>query len=229
LGKEEDLNMIDVKNLSKSIVDGTTTKMILEGVSFSVERGQSLSITGESGAGKSTLLHLLAALDKADSGDILVNDLVLTQSLKEKQADNYRKTQLGMVFQQFNLIDCLSIWDNVSFTARINDTFDKTYIEHLLEKLDVIQHRHKLPVELSGGEQQRVSIARALTHRPKVVLADEPTGNLDDKNSALVSALLFSLCQDTETTLVVVTHSKEVASKAHRHLRLSNGQLHAVS
>jgi putative ABC transport system ATP-binding protein len=221
--------MIDVNNLSKSIIDGTKVKLILEDVSFSVGQGKSLSITGESGAGKSTLLHLLAALDKPDSGHIMVNNLALDKDLKEKQADNYRKNQLGMVFQQFNLIDCLSVWDNVSFTARINGVYDPGHIEHLLEQLDVIQHRHKLPVELSGGEQQRVSIARALTHRPKVVLADEPTGNLDDKNSALVSALLFSLCQSTQTSLVIVTHSQEVASQADTHLRLSNGRLHAVT
>jgi putative ABC transport system ATP-binding protein len=221
--------MIDVNNLSKSIIDGTKVKLILEDVSFSVGQGKSLSITGESGAGKSTLLHLLAALDKPDSGHIMVNNLALDKDLKEKQADNYRKNQLGMVFQQFNLIDCLSVWDNVSFTARINGVYDPSHIEHLLEQLDVIQHRHKLPVELSGGEQQRVSIARALTHRPKVVLADEPTGNLDDKNSALVSALLFSLCQSTQTSLVIVTHSQEVASQADTHLRLSNGRLHAVT
>lgn len=221
--------MIKVDHLSKSIIDGSNVKLILEDVSFSVDQGQSLSITGESGAGKSTLLHLLAALDKPDSGDISVNGLALNKSLKEKQADHYRKTQLGMVFQQFNLIDCLSVWDNVSFTARINGVYDQQYIEHLLEQLGVINHRHKLPVELSGGEQQRVSIARALTHRPKVVLADEPTGNLDDKNSALVSALLFSLCESTQTSLIIVTHSHDVASQANTHLRLSNGRLHAVS
>jgi putative ABC transport system ATP-binding protein len=221
--------MIDVKNLSKSIIDGANIKMILEDVSFSVKKGESLSITGESGAGKSTLLHLLAALDKPDSGDMTVNGIALNRALKERQADDYRKNQLGMVFQQFNLIDCLSVWDNVSFTARINDVYDQDYIEHLLEQLGVVDHRHKLPVELSGGEQQRVSIARALTHRPKVLLADEPTGNLDDKNSTLVSALLFSLCESTQTSLVIVTHSKEVASQANTHLRLSNGMLHAVS
>jgi len=220
--------MIKVSHLSKSIIDGTRTKLVLEDASFSVEQGHSLSITGESGAGKSTLLHLLAALDKPDTGEIIVNNLRLDNSIKEVQADNYRKTQLGMVFQQFNLIDCLSVWDNVSFTARLNKAYDQPYIEQLLEQLDVLRHKNKLPVELSGGEQQRVSVARALAHRPKVLLADEPTGNLDDKNSALVANLLFSLCSSTNTSLIIVTHSQDIASQADRHLRLSNGKLHVV-
>ncbi|TDF34898.1 ABC transporter ATP-binding protein [Alteromonadaceae bacterium M269] len=220
--------MISVSNLSKSIIDGAQTKSVLEDVSFVVEQGQSLSITGESGAGKSTLLHLIAALDKPDDGIISVNGLQLDKTLSDKQADSYRKTLLGMVFQQFNLIDCLSVWDNISFTARINGVYDQDYIQHLLEQLDITRHQAKLPVELSGGEQQRVSVARALAHRPKILLADEPTGNLDDKNSELVSELLFSLCASTSTSFIIVTHSQEIARKANKHLHLSNGKLHAI-
>jgi putative ABC transport system ATP-binding protein len=202
-------------------------KTILHNLDLSLATGQSLAISGDSGSGKSTLLHIIAALDKADAGSIRVagNDL---QNISSSQADLFRKQQLGIVFQQFNLIDCLSVWDNLCFPARLAGIKPGAYQLQLLNELGLIEHKHKLPVHLSGGEQQRVAIARALAHKPNLVLADEPTGNLDDKNSVIVSKLLYGLCKKQGASLIVVTHSKTVAALADRQLLMLDGNLHEV-
>ena len=219
--------MIKVSGLVKQITDGHSHKSILDRLDLHLEAKHSVAISGDSGSGKSTLLNILAALDNADKGVVKVAGLTLN-NMNEVQADQFRKKHLGIVFQQFNLIDCLSVWDNITFPARLNGLPISRYHNDLLEQLGLSAHKHKLPVNLSGGEQQRVAIARALSHQPSLVLADEPTGNLDDNNSQRVSELLFGLCKQLGLTLMVVTHSPKVAAFADTRLLLKHGQLHNI-
>jgi putative ABC transport system ATP-binding protein len=219
--------MIEVNGLVKQITDGHSNKSILDKLDFYLEANQSVAISGDSGSGKSTFLNILAALDNADKGEVKVAGVALN-TMSEGQADQFRKKHLGIVFQQFNLIDCLSVWDNMTFPARLNGLPIGKYHHDLLAQLGLSAHRDKLPVNLSGGEQQRVAIARALSHRPSLVLADEPTGNLDDNNSQGVSEILFGLCKKLGLTLVVVTHSPKVAAFADTRLLLQQGRLHGM-
>ncbi|WP_339722184.1 ABC transporter ATP-binding protein [uncultured Paraglaciecola sp.] len=219
--------MIKVKGLVKQITDGHSHKIILDKLDFHLKATHSVAIRGDSGSGKSSLLNIIAALDNADKGVVKVAGLTLN-NMTERQADQFRKKHLGIVFQQFNLIDCLSVWDNITFPARLNGLPINTYHTDLLQQLGLDVHKNKLPVNLSGGEQQRVAIARALSHQPSLVLADEPTGNLDDTNSQVVSELLFGLCKKLGLTLVVVTHSPKVAAFADTQLLLQQGRLHPL-
>jgi putative ABC transport system ATP-binding protein len=229
--------MLQIVKLSKSFKDGTTQQKILDQLSFNISAGQSVSIQGASGSGKSTLLHLLAALDKPDEGKILlkassssdINTRTDISTFSEPQADKYRMSTIGIVFQKYNLIDVVSVLDNIYLPAKLNaikgPQVDESYINHLIETLGVSRHIHKLPNQLSGGEQQRVAIARALAHKPKLLLADEPTGNLDSKNSDIVSRLLIDTCAQLNTTLVLVTHSERVAGLCNQQVLLSQGRL----
>jgi putative ABC transport system ATP-binding protein len=229
--------MLQIVKLSKSFKDGTTQQKILDQLSFNISAGQSVSIQGASGSGKSTLLHLLAALDKPDEGKILLNVSSISDintrtditAFSEHQADKYRMSTIGIVFQKYNLIDVVSVLDNIYLPAKLNAIngrqVDTSYINALIESLGVSRHIHKLPNQLSGGEQQRVAIARALAHKPKLLLADEPTGNLDSKNSDIVSRLLIDTCAQLNTTLVLVTHSERVAGLCNQQVLLSQGRL----
>ena len=231
--------MLKIVNISKSFEDGTAQQKILDQLSFVIEAGKSVSIRGASGSGKSTLLHLLAALDKPDEGQILLGGVLRSDTtnnitnditaLSESQADNYRMSTIGIVFQRYNLIDVVSVLDNIYLPARLNAIngrpVDVGYIDTIIEALGVSKHINKLPNQLSGGEQQRVAIARALAHKPKLLLADEPTGNLDNKNSDLVSRLLIDTCAQLKTTLVLVTHSERVAKLTDQQVFLSEGRL----
>ena len=231
--------MLKIVNISKSFEDGTAQQKILDRLSFVIEAGKSVSIRGASGSGKSTLLHLLAALDKPDEGQILLGGVLRSDTtnnitnditaLSESQADNYRMSTIGIVFQRYNLIDVVSVLDNIYLPARLNAIngrpVDVGYIDAIIEALGVSKHINKLPNQLSGGEQQRVAIARALAHKPKLLLADEPTGNLDNKNSDIVSRLLIDTCAQLKTTLVLVTHSERVAKLTDQQVFLSEGRL----
>ena len=231
--------MLKIVNISKSFEDGAAQQKILDRLSFTIEAGKSVSIRGASGSGKSTLLHLLAALDKPDEGQILLGGALSSDTtnnitnditaLSESQADNYRMSTIGIVFQRYNLIDVVSVLDNIYLPARLNAIngrpVDIGYIDTIIEALGVSKHINKLPNQLSGGEQQRVAIARALAHKPKLLLADEPTGNLDNKNSDIVSRLLIDTCAQLKTTLVLVTHSERVAKLTDQQVFLSEGRL----
>ena len=231
--------MLKIVNISKSFEDGTAQQKILDRLSFVIEAGKSVSIRGASGSGKSTLLHLLAALDKPDEGQILLGGVLRSDTtnnitnditaLSESEADNYRMSTIGIVFQRYNLIDVVSVLDNIYLPARLNAIngrpVDVGYIDTIIEALGVSKHINKLPNQLSGGEQQRVAIARALAHKPKLLLADEPTGNLDNKNSDIVSRLLIDTCAQLKTTLVLVTHSERVAKLTDQQVFLSEGRL----
>ena len=231
--------MLKIVNISKSFEDGTAQQKILDQLSFVIEAGKSVSIRGASGSGKSTLLHLMAALDKPDEGQILLGGVLRSDTtnnitnditaLSESQADNYRMSTIGIVFQRYNLIDVVSVLDNIYLPARLNAIngrpVDVGYIDTIIEALGVSKHINKLPNQLSGGEQQRVAIARALAHKPKLLLADEPTGNLDNKTSDIVSRLLIDTCAQLKTTLVLVTHSERVAKLTDQQVFLSEGRL----
>lgn len=216
--------MIHAHKICKTYQDGDRRQVVLSELDVNLPPGGQMSIQGESGSGKSTLLHMLAGLDKPDSGQLTVNQLDLT-TIGERQADHYRRSTVGLIFQRFNLIDCLSVYDNLCLPARLNNNLDSGYIAQLLDALGIAQHSKKRPNQLSGGEQQRVAIARALSHKPALLLADEPTGNLDNKNSSKVAKLLYEQCLRLQTSLVVVTHSSAVAALAEQHYLMKDGKL----
>ncbi len=216
--------MVHIEKLSKAFGQAS----LLSNLSLSISNGDSASIMGPSGCGKSTLLNLLAGIESPDAGIIEVNGANIA-SMTSAEADQYRSTTLGIVFQQFHLLDCLNVWDNIAFTARFKGNYDSAYQRDLISQLGLSGLETKFIGQLSGGEQQRVAIARALNHRPALVLADEPTGNLDEKTSKIVSKLLFALCSARHTSLIVVTHSEQVAKQAQTHYRLHNGQLREMA
>jgi putative ABC transport system ATP-binding protein len=238
--------MLSLKNLQKSYIDAGEKHTILNNVNLSIMPGDSISIQGASGSGKSTLLHLLAALDKPDSGEILLTSSressgtnnqmpkdpqALTHDITqftEKQADQYRQFKVGLIFQRFNLIDCITVMENIMLPAKITGNVQHEYIRNLLNALGIERHINKLPNQLSGGEQQRVAIARGLSHQPPLLLADEPTGNLDGKNSDTVSKLLVDTCKKLNTSLVMVTHSEKVASLTQQQWYLDDGRLSQI-
>ena len=221
--------MLTIKELKKSFSKAEAP--LINNLNLTVNPGESVSIQGASGCGKSTLLSLIAGVESADSGDITVNGLAITSAgnydnnTLARDIDKFRKQHLGIVFQSFNLFDCFNVWDNIAFTARLKGNFDKSYQLALMEKLGILPLAQKPLSQLSGGEQQRCAIARALVHRPALILADEPTGNLDETTSETVSDLLFETCKQANTSLVLVTHSQDVAITADSVLRLHKGVL----
>lgn len=231
------LHMLKIEKLSKTY--DTVSTPILSALDLVVESGQSVSIQGASGCGKSTLLSLIAGFDSPTSGSIAINDYCLrpvkdpaheidnnkSASLQSKYVDEFRKNELGIVFQSSNLFDCFNAWDNIAFTARLKGNYNKHYQTELMQQLNILQLAKKPISQLSGGEQQRCAIARALVHKPSLVLADEPTGNLDEATSQAVSDILFDVCRKMNTTLLVVTHSADVALKADNPLWLHAGKL----
>lgn len=212
--------MLVLKQLTKTFPKQTTP--IINNLSVIVNQGDSVSIRGASGCGKSTLLSLIAGFDTPTSGDISIGGNAL---LAMKNADEFRRHHLGVVFQSYNLFDCFSVWDNVAFTSRLKGNVDKVFQTALMDMLGILPLADAPLSQLSGGEQQRAAIARALVHKPSLILADEPTGNLDEDTSELVANTLFDVCKQLNTTLVVVTHSEDVAQKANTPYWLHKGQL----
>jgi len=197
---------------------------VLRELNFRLNRGESVALLGDSGAGKSTLLHIIAGLDKPDTGQILYNGRALHQ-ITESQFAALRREEFGLIFQQFHLIDTLSVIDNVRFQANLLNRPDRHYEVELIERLGLTLQLSKYPAELSRGQQQRVAIARALLSRPSLLLADEPTGSLDDDASEAVIQILLELIRDSATSLLMVTHSSKMAQFLDRRLRLDHGQL----
>lgn len=220
--------MLEICNLVKSRQDGTTTRKILDGVNISLSSGESLSIMGDSGSGKSTLLNIIAGLESADTGKLVLRSAsqeTQLHRLSNKEYTAWRKQHLGIVFQQFNLIECLNVIDNIKFPTRLNQNLDEGWLDTISQQLN-IKHLWSKPIQnISGGEQQRVAVARAVAHKPTLVLADEPTGNLDHQNAMHVIDLLTDICKTSNTPLILVTHSHSIASKTDKQLRLENGQL----
>lgn len=197
---------------------------VLKDVTLQLAPGQSLALMGESGSGKSTLLHLAAGLDLPDQGNITLAGQNLA-SLPEPVRAKLRREQLGLVFQQFHLIPSLTVIDNIRLQARLANRDDADWTAYLIERLSLTSLEKRYPEQLSGGQQQRLAIGRALAPRPPLLLADEPTGNLDETTAGEVLQLLLSLVHETQCALLVVTHSPQVAAPLDRCLRLRHGQL----
>ncbi|MEJ1113324.1 ABC transporter ATP-binding protein [Paenarthrobacter sp. CCNWLY172] len=220
--------MIVVKDLVRQFKSGDRTIKPVNGVSFELEKGSLASIVGKSGSGKSTLLSLLGALDKPTSGDVVVDGVSLA-GLPDGKLTEYRRRDIGFVFQQFNLIPNLSAVDNVMLPmefAGVRKAARLQRAKELLEQVQLDPEKHaRRTNRLSGGEQQRVAIARALANEPKLILADEPTGNLDEQTGEHIIELLSSLSRDHNTTILVVTHDRSLAQKTERCFRLQQGRL----
>lgn len=217
--------LLRVQGVGKTYRTGGTEVQVLRDVSLAAEAGESLALTGESGSGKSTLLHLCAGLDRPDGGHILIDGQDIAQ-MGEKDRATLRRDRIGLVFQQFNLIPSLTVAANLSFQARLAGRHDPDWCASLAERLGLAALTRRYPEELSGGQQQRVAIGRALAARPALILADEPTGNLDEATSDEVLALLMQLVADTGAGLVMVTHSRRLADRLDRRLVLTGGRVH---
>ncbi|CAM3157560.1 ABC transporter ATP-binding protein [Pseudomonas floridensis] len=216
--------MLQVRDVFKNYATAQGPLAVLRGVDLQIAQGESLALMGESGSGKSTLLHLVAGLDQVDSGTIEIAGQRL-DLMNERQLANWRRTEIGLVFQQFNLIGSLKVADNLAFQARLAGRYDSAWQTRLIERLGLGDLLERYPEQLSGGQQQRVAIGRALASRPGLLLADEPTGNLDETTSDEVLQLLLDLLNDSSTTLLMVTHSPRVAARLARTQVLHLGRL----
>jgi putative ABC transport system ATP-binding protein len=214
--------VLSVRNLTKAYRSAGEQVAVLRGVNLSVAAGERVALTGESGSGKSTLLHLIAGLDRADSGEITLSDTSLSD-LTDAGRAAMRRDRLGLVFQQFNLIPSLNVRDNLAFQSRIAGRHDAAWHAELVERLGLGNLLHRYPEQLSGGQQQRVAIGRALAIKPALLLADEPTGNLDDATADDVLALARDLVTRTGCGFLMVTHSARLAATLDRHVNLSGG------
>lgn len=216
--------LLSVKGLKKSYAGAEGAVHVLRGIDMDVTSGETLALTGESGSGKSTLLHLIGGLDTADSGTILLDGQDICRMGDAARA-TVRRSSIGVVFQQFNLIPSLDVSANIAFQARLAGVYERGSADRLADALGLGPHLQKYPEQLSGGQQQRVAIARALAARPKLILADEPTGNLDEATAAEVLAQMLELVAQTGAALVMVTHSPRLAGQMGRQLHLRQGLL----
>ncbi|MCU1752871.1 ABC transporter ATP-binding protein [Pseudomonas sp. 6D_7.1_Bac1] len=216
--------MLQVHGVFKSYATPQGPLAVLQGVDLQLTQGSSLALMGESGSGKSTLLHLIAGLDKVDRGSIQMGEQRLEQ-MNEGQLANWRRTEIGLVFQQFNLIGSLRVEDNLAFQARLAGRHDLRWQAQLVERLGLGDLLRRYPEQLSGGQQQRVALGRALASRPRLLLADEPTGSLDEHTSDEVLDLLLELLVDSPTSLLMVTHSQRVAARLGEKVLLHGGRL----
>ncbi|MGO5073475.1 ABC transporter ATP-binding protein [Clostridium sporogenes] len=219
------MNLLEIKSISKTYSSGEAAVHALKDVSFSVPKGEFIAIVGESGSGKSTLLNMVGALDTPTSGKVFIDGKDIF-SMKDGNLTIFRRRNIGFIFQSFNLIPELNVEQNIIFPVLLDyQKPDKKYLEELLTVLNLKERRNHLPSQLSGGQQQRVAIGRALITRPSLILADEPTGNLDSQNSSEVIALLKEAAKKYEQTIVMITHSRSIAQTADRVLQVSDGAL----
>ena len=219
------MDLLEVKNISKTYGRGETAVKALKNISFSVPKGEFVAIVGESGSGKSTLLNMVGALDTPTSGKVLIDGKDIF-AMNDRKLTILRRRNIGFIFQAFNLISELTVEQNIIFPTLLDyQKPDKAYLEELLSVLNLTERRHHLPSQLSGGQQQRVAIGRALFTRPSLILADEPTGNLDTQNTSEVITLMKETSRKYEQTIVMITHSRSVAQTADRVLQVSDGRL----
>ena len=217
--------ILKVNGLKKEVTSGESLLTILDNVSFELQEGHSLAITGPSGSGKSTLLGLLAGLDIATSGEIYLDGIGL-HLLDEERRAGIRKEKIGFVFQSFELLPSLTALENVMLPSELkSETKPMENAEYFLERVGLKDRKHHYPNQLSGGEQQRVAIARAFACKSKILFADEPTGNLDPKNGDLISKLLFEVNAESDNALVIVTHDNELANNCDKKIELKLGQI----
>lgn len=219
------MNLLEVNNICKTYGSGETAVHALKKVSFSVPKGEYVAIVGESGSGKSTLLNMIGALDTPTSGKVVIGGKEIF-SMNDNRLTVFRRRNIGFIFQAFNLIPELTVEQNIIFPVLLDyQKPDRKYLEELLTVLNLKERRKHLPSQLSGGQQQRVAIGRALITRPSLILADEPTGNLDTQNSSEVIALLKEASRKYEQTIIMITHNRSIAQSADRILQVSDGVL----
>jgi len=219
------MDLLEVREISKTYGSGEAAVHALRKVSFSVPKGEYVAIVGESGSGKSTLLNMIGALDNPTSGKVLIDGKDIF-SMKDSKLTVFRRRNIGFIFQAFNLVPELTVEQNMIFPVLLDyQKPDRAYLEELLEVLNLKERRRHLPSQLSGGQQQRVAIGRALITRPSLILADEPTGNLDSQNSSEVIALLKEASRKYEQTIIMITHNRSIAQAADRVLNVSDGVL----
>ena len=216
--------MLEVQGVFKSYATAQGPLPVLLGVDLRLEQGSSLALMGESGSGKSTLLHLVAGLDQVDRGHIRINQQPL-EGMNERQRAHWRRTEIGLVFQQFNLIGSLRVEDNLAFQAHLAGRLDPAWQAQLVERLGLGDLLKRYPEQLSGGQQQRVALGRALASRPPLLLADEPTGSLDESTSDEVLDLMLELLADSPSSLLMVTHSPRIAARLAQRVVLHGGRL----
>ena len=219
------MNLLEVNNICKTYGSGETAVHALKKVSFSVPKGEYVAIVGESGSGKSTLLNMIGALDTPTSGKVVIGGKEIF-SMNDNRLTVFRRRNIGFIFQAFNLIPELTVEQNIIFPVLLDyQKPDRKYLEELLTVLNLKERRNHLPSQLSGGQEQRVAIGRALITRPSLILADEPTGNLDTQNSSEVIALLKEASRKYEQTIIMITHNRSIAQSADRILQVSDGVL----
>ena len=216
--------MLEINNLCKSYLYAEARQDVLQQLDFAMAASSSVALLGDSGSGKSTLLHLIAGLERPDSGEILFAGHRMHAD-PESSLAAVRRSKLSLVFQQFHLISTLTILDNIKFQAALCQRLDPLYEAELIDRLDLGSQLKKLPHQLSRGQQQRVAIARSLLHKPQLVLADEPTGNLDENSSLEVMGLFSHLVKQAGSSLLMVTHSQAMAEFMDRRVWLHNGKL----
>lgn len=218
---------IELRHLSKGFTEGTTERQVLNDLTLTVDQGQFVVLLGQSGSGKSTLLNLMSGIERPSAGSVLIDGVPITE-LTERACTLFRRDRIGIIFQFFNLIPTLTVLENVTLPQELAGTAPKkieTRARSLLEKVGLGDRTGAFPEQLSGGQQQRVAIARALVHDPQLILADEPTGNLDEDTGETVLKLLLDLTRNAQKTLIMATHNPNIARAADRVLRVHEGDL----
>ncbi len=219
------MNILEATDLKKYYGEGETMVKALDGVSLSVRRGEFVSIIGTSGSGKSTLLHMLGGLDNPTSGTVVIDDTDIS-NLKGDDLCIFRRRKIGFIFQSFNLVPSITVYENIVLPLKLDGKkVDKEFVDNVIETLGLKDRTDRIPSKLSGGQQQRVAIARALASKPAIILADEPTGNLDSKTSQDVLGLLKTTGKKFNQTIVMITHNDEIAQMADRTIRIEDGHI----
>lgn len=219
--------IVETKELCKIYGDGENQVKALDGVSMSVEEGEFVAVVGTSGSGKSTLLHMLGGLDYPTGGVVTVNGKNLF-SMNEEELTIFRRRNIGFVFQSYNLIPILNVYENIVLPMQLDGTvIDEEFVDQIIERLGIEEKKYVMPNQLSGGQQQRVAIARALAGKPAILLADEPTGNLDSRTSMDVISLLKLTSREFHQTMVMITHNEDIALMADKIIRIEDGRVKA--